>query len=1009
VGLGADCATNQAAGSFSGMFDTGADLICNENNYCAYDALRTCCLDDYQGTEPFEAPEARLVRHLVLNAPVVAVVDVHNFVAEMGRTTKTAPVGFGDAGGHDADNIEEIRNRAADLSTTAGQTYWQSHAAIGTVLPSFFDYGTGGRGSGMGQIPSWTARTPTSAGAVLAGIDNYDDETYRGINAFNIELPPWSLNEFDPTIPADVPLIADWGEHMSCDSTTPVGTDGRAPMSRMTVAVANAGFLAAARYLIAQAATPLIGSDELGAPFAARADTGVVGLLVHDGGRRGVIHGEMDNTVYVPAGRWAVTGDVLYQNTNSPAWDTNYTVKTSVSPLGVFPWGTVHARSRVFDSASLYGMSPPGDLSSYEMRADFKPGIDYQVKAELTAAAHDDTLVNDIRVTKVRGLGCATGALPESTEHAGSMTSDEFCEDRIVADVQRFFCNEDRDRCQECGYDPSGPEIQLVAPCSTWYGNGAFCMAGMCDTPDVCWSASFEDDFEGAEPVVVNGVNNASTSWVATLHQDGSPMAEPPRDTDEIRFQTPTLPDIIFSNMLVVEVETLCAEIPAAPDGGFEAMAHLGTLPLFPPGNLLFPWTEPAAGDSVVSLEVTLNDAQLATFKGGTPITVQLRSVTDPSTDEYPSLVYRVSLGFYAEGSEHPDFYDELERLIVPPWEPVMVKELSGEANATMLVPDQGQVTMGNELVYRPTSGVGAASVRVAVANVRGEQVGEVTQNDAGILVHLSSLDAREGPFTVYLQSTRLPLDGMVYHCPANTPDCLQLDLSRDACGGFSCGADEVCCRGEQDVVCADVAVDTDNCGACGHRCGANETCLDGVCAIVTSLDCEGTQCPGGLACCEDPNGLPACVNAKSDAANCGWCDHVCAANKRCEFGLCVPRWGEKCGTACTGGKTCCYGALGGNQCVDTAGSQLHCGKCGNICGFGETCSEGKCVPWLSIYDPCWGDRTNCGAPYWIDCRDLQSDVESCGFCDVRCASGAECVSGHCLMEEYLFSEAADE
>jgi hypothetical protein len=151
------------------------------------------------------------------------------------------------------------------------------------------------------------------------------------------------------------------------------------------------------------------------------------------------------------------------------------------------------------------------------------------------------------------------------------------------------------------------------------------------------------------------------------------------------------------------------------------------------------------------------------------------------------------------------------------------------------------------------------------------------------------------------------------------------------------------------------------------------------------------------------------CVDAKSDRENCGWCGHGCAANKRCGIGLCIPRWGEACSAVCAVGTTCCYSVLGGNQCVNTTSNQLHCGKCGNVCGFGETCSGGKCVPWLSVYDPCWGGRTNCGAPGWIDCRDLNDDVENCGFCDVRCADQAECVDGRCVMVEYPFPAAAGE
>jgi hypothetical protein len=61
------------------------------------------------------------------------------------------------------------------------------------------------------------------------------------------------------------------------------------------------------------------------------------------------------------------------------------------------------------------------------------------------------------------------------------------------------------------------------------------------------------------------------------------------------------------------------------------------------------------------------------------------------------------------------------------------------------------------------------------------------------------------------------------------------------------------------------------------------------------------------------------------------------------------------------------------------------------------------------VYDPCWGGRTNCAAPDWIDCRVLNNDETNCGFCGVRCSVEAECVSGRCVMEEYPFESAAGE
>jgi hypothetical protein len=997
-----DCFFLRGKGYFSAdpWFNSPADVYCSpEHRYCAYDGLRTCCSGNYQGTEPFEAPEARLIRHLVLNAQAVALVDIHNHGAYFSMTTKVAPGGFNVAAGVDMNNIVAIRDEAANISTTDDRSMWQSLAAAGAVAPDFFDYDVAELGGGVGQLPSWAARMPTADDPAVSEVPNFDNDTYRGINAFNIELPPWHMG--DTQVGAE---REDWGDHMSCD-TSPSSGDGYAPQSRMAVRVSNAGFLEAAKYLIEQAATPLIGYDSAGAPFAARADTGVVGLLVHDGSGKGVIHGQVDNAVYVPAGRWAISSDVLYQNSRPAPWDTNYVVKIDAFPLFFIALSANLGRHRTFNSEPNVS---PGDLTRYEMRFEFEPGKRYQVSSELDppVSADDDTLVNDIRVTKVETLGCASGSLPDSTEHAGAMTSDEFCGDRIEGDENRFFCNEDKDRCQECGLDPIvTSSFFQVNPCSRWHGAGAFCVDGMCDTPDACWSATFEDDFEGLEPIVIKGVNNAMSTFAATLHQD--PGGD--RDQDTVRYDPPVLSGIVFGNKLAIGVSGLCEDGLAEPDL-FEVNAVLGAgMVVWPLSNTIVPWTSPAPGSSKVSIEVVLTDSQLAAVKNGTPITVNVRSKADPSTGDYPSLVYRIAMGLYVQSVEPPIFDEEEEQIFVPPFEPIAIQEVNDRTFSVSLVPDEDQVEIGNKLVYRPTSGIGAATVRISVTNAHGQSVGKTVQSDEGIEVLLSTLDPGQGPFTVTLQSSRTPLDGIVYHCPYDHPDCLEFDTARDACGGESCARTEVCCRSERDAVCSDISNDVENCGACGKTCSDRDLCLDGVCAQVWSLDCRGTRCPRGFSCCEDDMGMPECVDPRTDNDNCGWCGYVCPGNRRCAGRMCVPRAGEMCGAPCSGGKTCCYDLLGRARCADTATSRTNCGKCGNVCGWNETCSNGKCVPWLAVYDPCWGRSTNCGAPDGIECRNLHNDESNCGYCGVRCAEGAECVSGRCVMEEYLFTEAEDE
>jgi len=219
-----------------------------------------------------------------------------------------------------------------------------------------------------------------------------------------------------------------------------------------------------------------------------------------------------------------------------------------------------------------------------------------------------------------------------------------------------------------------------------------------------------------------------------------------------------------------------------------------------------------------------------------------------------------------------------------------------------------------------------------------------------------------------------------------------------------SCGEDEICCVTDPNggLGCVDALEDENNCGGCGNECFDNETCLSGVCAEVTGPDCGGTACPGDLDCCEDENGVAICVSRSTSAGNCGWCGHECPYWADCEGGLCVPRSGDGCDASCSQGEECCF-ELGWEVCVDTGSDELNCGGCGIMCGWGETCSEGECVPWLSVYDPCLFGRVNCGAPYDLECANLGTDEHNCGSCGVKCAHGSTCVDGVCTsptMEE---------
>jgi hypothetical protein len=76
------------------------------------------------------------------------------------------------------------------------------------------------------------------------------------------------------------------------------------------------------------------------------------------------------------------------------------------------------------------------------------------------------------------------------------------------------------------------------------------------------------------------------------------------------------------------------------------------------------------------------------------------------------------------------------------------------------------------------------------------------------------------------------------------------------------------------------------------------------------------------------------CVDAKSDPAHCGGCDHACSQ---------VCAQGE-CASTCEAPTTNCNSA-----CVDTTSSNFHCGACGNACPIGKSCIGSQCLCGPSI------------------------------------------------------------
>jgi hypothetical protein len=180
---------------------------------------------------------------------------------------------------------------------------------------------------------------------------------------------------------------------------------------------------------------------------------------------------------------------------------------------------------------------------------------------------------------------------------------------------------------------------------------------------------------------------------------------------------------------------------------------------------------------------------------------------------------------------------------------------------------------------------------------------------------------------------------------------------------GLACVPDhgEALCRlgaSECGGRCVVVALDPDNCGACGARCAAGEVCREGVC---------GPPCGAGLTLCDG-----ACVSLAADPAHCGACAAPCPETQVCAAGACAD--------ACHGASLRCD-----DRCVDPASDRQHCGDCNAPCGADDACVAGVCAP-------ACGTGTLCGD----GCVDTQSASAHCGSCDHACVGGRACVAGAC-------------
>ena len=133
---------------------------------------------------------------------------------------------------------------------------------------------------------------------------------------------------------------------------------------------------------------------------------------------------------------------------------------------------------------------------------------------------------------------------------------------------------------------------------------------------------------------------------------------------------------------------------------------------------------------------------------------------------------------------------------------------------------------------------------------------------------------------------------------------------------------------------------------------------------------CVNTECPLPWASC--PNGGLCTTDTSRDIEHCGACGASCPPPPSAHHATALCSNG-KCAIACDElSADCNHKSFDGCE-VFTGDDPLNCGGCGLACKTGELCWKGACG--------CPGGFTQCGN----DCRDLESDNNSCGTCDKKC------------------------
>ena len=169
--------------------------------------------------------------------------------------------------------------------------------------------------------------------------------------------------------------------------------------------------------------------------------------------------------------------------------------------------------------------------------------------------------------------------------------------------------------------------------------------------------------------------------------------------------------------------------------------------------------------------------------------------------------------------------------------------------------------------------------------------------------------------------------------------------------------------RKRKKIFCKDTQTDPFNCGGCGQTCATGQVCQDGTCT------CNGMLCTG---CCDGT--ICRSGNANHVCGANGTVCQVCTGGSSCQNGVCT----------CPTGQTYCAGA-----CVDTKTDAANCGACGVKCSSTETCGGGN----PGTPGVCGCTKTTCEAE-GKNCGDI---ADGCGGeldCGATCPNDETCGGG---------------